>query len=152
MCGSIPRHCLTAETAPLSTTQKKDAHLPKPHILRDTMKIELLTLLTLLAWENPPSEFSNRVHIPQAVDQMLLGNAENKASLSFPSASWEWLNEVEKKGMDPWHTGWRKKEQAISPLHWRGSLIVTCQGNSGTLKLKTLKSSLGKASNSPSNS
>lgn len=58
------------------------------------MKTESLTLLA-------ESEFNHRSHIPLAVDQMLLGNAENKSSLSFPSASWESSNGAEKKGMDP---------------------------------------------------
>lgn len=42
--GSVPRHCPPEKTAPFFTTQNWDTHFPKPHILRDKLKLELLTI------------------------------------------------------------------------------------------------------------
>lgn len=102
--GGNSAGCLAA--SPDTAPQKNQCPLA---VLRTRMHISpnpissgtwwrLLALLTLSAWENPLPASSNRVHIPQAVDQMLQGNADNKASLSFPSASWESSNRAEKKG------------------------------------------------------
>lgn len=60
------------------------------------MKTELLTLL---ARENPL--FSNRVHIPQAVDQMCLGNAENKKVFPPPLLPGNHQMEQKRRGTDP---------------------------------------------------
>lgn len=138
--GSVPRHCPTEKAAPFFTTRNRDAHFPKTQILRDELKLELLMWLTLLAQENSLSELSNRDNIPQAEDQMLLGNTENKASLSFPFTSWELPNEAEKRQTDPWHVGWRKKNEKdrYSSSSLKMIFNVMCQGNSGTLQLKTL--------------
>lgn len=110
--GSVPRHCPTEKN---SSFFHYSEHFPKPHNLRDKLTLELLTSLTLPAWENSLSEFSKRDHIPQAVDQMLLGNTENKASLSFPFilGNHQWSREVADRSVTCWMKEKRERQQFL---------------------------------------
>lgn len=60
--GSSPRCCPTLKNSSFFHHSELRCTFPKPHILRDKSKLDLLTSLTLLAWDNILSVQQQRPH------------------------------------------------------------------------------------------